>query len=59
MPTEEYSKACSTIPVVVSNYTPKGSYQPHGSFNQVYVTGGQADTAVIFIYDIFGYVRLV
>ena len=51
------NKACCTIPPVLSDYTPKGSFRPHGAFKKVYVTGPeQSDKSIVAIYDIFGYV---
>jgi hypothetical protein len=51
--------ACCSIPPVHSgDYTPKGAFKPHGSFEKVYVTGpDSSDNAIICIYDIFGCVR--
>lgn len=50
------SKACCSIPpVVTSNYTPKGSYSEIGGL-RTYVTGDKnAKTAVLVIFDIFGF----
>lgn len=50
------SEACATIPAVqASGYQAKGKYETHGGI-KTYVTGNRdADKAIYFIYDIFGY----
>ncbi|KAL0631268.1 hypothetical protein Q9L58_009867 [Maublancomyces gigas] len=50
------SKACCKIPpVVIEGYTPKGTYSDLGGLN-TYVTGDKdAKTAVIAVFDIFGF----
>ncbi|KAJ7293185.1 hypothetical protein C8J57DRAFT_1429069 [Mycena rebaudengoi] len=47
--------ACCTIPPVHSSYTPKGTFKSVGDFTKVYVTGGPSQTAIVCVYDIFGY----
>jgi len=47
--------ACCSIPTVQVDYTPKGTYKPYGAFDRVYVTGDKNETALIILYDIFGY----
>jgi len=47
--------ACCTIPAVQADYTAKGTYKQHGAFDRVYVTGDKSETALIIVYDIFGY----
>ena len=50
------NQACCTIPPVLHDYTPKGTIQPHGGFQRVYVTGpDNSKNAIICVYDIFGY----
>ncbi|RMZ81170.1 hypothetical protein DV737_g2637, partial [Chaetothyriales sp. CBS 132003] len=51
-----YSKACCTIPPVVSEgYEPQGKYIELDGL-KTYVTGpSDADTAIFLIYDIFGF----
>ncbi|KAF5377179.1 hypothetical protein D9615_006337 [Tricholomella constricta] len=50
------NKACCTIPPVQSDYTPKGSFKPYGSFKKVYVTGPEnSGTKIVCVYDIFGF----
>lgn len=49
------SEACHSIPPVLVDYTPKGSYENgYAGFNRVYVTGDESETALIVVYDIFG-----
>ena len=48
------NKACCSIPPVLAEYTPKGSYKPDGAFDRVYVTGDDKENALIMVYDIFG-----
>lgn len=48
------NEACCTIPAVEIDYTAKGTYEPHGAFDRVYITGDKSDTALIVVYDIFG-----
>ncbi|KAJ4476609.1 Alpha/Beta hydrolase protein [Lentinula aciculospora] len=56
MTTHNTNAACCTIPPVLSDYTPKGTYKSVGSFNKVYVTGPETSTnAIVCVYDIFGY----
>lgn len=52
----KHSKACCTVPpVVAENYTPKGDYKTLDGL-KTYVTGpATADTAILVIYDIFGF----
>jgi len=47
--------ACCSIPPVQSEYTPKGTFKSVGDFKKVYVTGESTDTAIVCVYDIFGY----
>lgn len=48
------SEACCSIPPVVVDYTEKGTYEPLGAFDRVYVTGDdKSETALIIVYDIF------
>jgi dienelactone hydrolase len=49
------NSACCTIPPVQSEYTPKGTFKSVGDFKKVYVTGQSTDTAIVCVYDIFGY----
>lgn len=49
------NEACCTIPPVQADYSAKGTYKPHGTFDRVYVTGDNKETALIVVYDIFGY----
>jgi dienelactone hydrolase len=49
------NEACCTIPPVQADYTEKGGYKAHGAFDRVYVTGDNSETALIIVYDIFGY----
>jgi hypothetical protein len=52
------NEACCNIPPVYSEYTPKGTFKPHGSFKKVYVTGPDtSENAIICVYDIFGWVN--
>jgi len=40
------------------DYELKGSYKPYGIFDKAYITGpDHTNKAIIFIYDIFGYVK--
>jgi len=56
MTTHNTNVACCTIPAVLSDYTPKGTFKSLGSFDKVYVTGPDASTnAIVCVYDIFGY----
>jgi len=48
-------EACCSIPAVQVDYTAKGTFKPYGAFDRVYVTGDKSDTALIVVYDIFGY----
>lgn len=49
------SKACCSIPPVLSDYEPKGSYKAYGGFDSVYVTGPDtSENALVCVYDIFG-----
>jgi hypothetical protein len=49
------NKACCSIPPVLSEYTPKGTFQPYADFKRVYVTGPQdSQNTIICVYDIFG-----
>jgi hypothetical protein len=48
------NEACCSIPPVLAEYTPKGTYKPEGAFDRVYVTGDNKETALIVVYDIFG-----
>src|ERR1700733_12401302 len=51
------SKACCTIPPVLSDYTPKGTKQAYGGLN-VYVTGPEtSENAIVCVFDIFGYIQ--
>lgn len=52
------NKACCSIPPVQVDYTAKGTYKPHGAFDRVYVTGDKSETALVVIFDIFGWVNL-
>ncbi|KAJ7102314.1 hypothetical protein B0H15DRAFT_814111 [Mycena belliarum] len=47
--------ACCSIPPVQSEYTAKGTFKSVGDFKKVYVTGTPGDTAIVCVYDIFGY----
>ncbi|KAF9779185.1 dienelactone hydrolase [Thelephora terrestris] len=49
------NRACCSIPVVQVDYTAQGVYKPHGAFDRVYVTGDNSETALIVVYDAFGY----
>ncbi|KAF9786024.1 dienelactone hydrolase [Thelephora terrestris] len=49
------NKACCSIPPVQAEYTAKGTYKSHGAFDRAYVTGDNSETALIIVYDIFGY----
>jgi len=49
------NQACCSIPPVSSNYNPKGSFIKLGGFDKVYVTGEKGDTALVTVYDIFGF----
>jgi len=46
--------ACCSIPAVRADHTANGTYQAHGAFDRVYVTGDKSETALIIVYDIFG-----
>jgi hypothetical protein len=51
------NKACCSIPPVLHDYTPNGSFQSYGEFQRVYVTGpDNSKNAIICVFDIFGYV---
>jgi dienelactone hydrolase len=52
----EHSKACCTLPPVISSgYQAQGKYEKIAGFN-AYVTGNRSATrGVLFIYDIFGF----
>ena len=50
------NKACCSIPAVQVDYTAEGTYKPYGAFDRVYVTGDKSETALVVVYDIFGYV---
>ncbi|KAG8772680.1 hypothetical protein FRC12_002947 [Ceratobasidium sp. 428] len=53
--------ACCSIPTITpkEKYTHKGEYKPYGPFKKAYVVGkegaGSTETAIIGVYDIFGY----
>ncbi|KAJ7630587.1 Alpha/Beta hydrolase protein [Roridomyces roridus] len=47
--------ACCSIPPIVSDYSPKGTFKSVGDFKKVYVTGGPSENAIVCVYDIFGY----
>jgi hypothetical protein len=49
-----HGDACCSIPPVLVDYSPEGTYRPHGKFGRVYVTGDRSQTALIVVYDIFG-----
>jgi len=55
MSTAHTSTACCTIPAVQADYTAKGTYKQYGAFDRVYVTGDKSETALIIVFDIFGY----
>ncbi|KAG8931188.1 hypothetical protein FRC02_003084 [Tulasnella sp. 418] len=51
------NKACCSIPPVQSEgYEPKGSYGPYAGLDKAYFVGPEdAENAIIFVFDIFGY----
>jgi len=50
------AECCANPPEITVDYTPKGSFKPYGVFDKAYVVGpADAKSAVIFVYDIFGY----
>ncbi|KAI9216155.1 hypothetical protein BC828DRAFT_409747 [Blastocladiella britannica] len=56
MTTDEYSKACCTLPPVVSEYTPKGEHVALMEGMDAYVVGpANAKRVVVFIYSISDY----
>ncbi|KAI9168333.1 hypothetical protein H9P43_007705 [Blastocladiella emersonii ATCC 22665] len=53
---QTHSKACCTLPPVVSDYTPKGAHVTLDGGLDAYVVGpADAATALVMTYDIFGY----
>ncbi|KAI9322751.1 dienelactone hydrolase [Dichotomocladium elegans] len=53
---EQYSRACCSIPAVVSNYKPKGEMIDLAPNMPTYVVGPRdAKHAVLVLYDIFGF----
>jgi len=53
--TTALNKACCSIPPVQAEYTPKGTFEEFAGF-KCYVTGDKSSkTAVVGIYDVFGY----
>ncbi|XP_006454589.1 hypothetical protein AGABI2DRAFT_114336 [Agaricus bisporus var. bisporus H97] len=49
------NQACCSIPPVHSDYQPKGNIKSVGSFKRVYVTGSENTSALVCVYDIFGF----
>lgn len=48
------NEACCSIPPVLVDYKPQGTYGHQEGFDRVYVTGNKSETALIIVYDIFG-----
>ncbi|CAD6574671.1 MAG: hypothetical protein TREMPRED_001196 [Tremellales sp. Tagirdzhanova-0007] len=50
-----FSKACCTLPPVQAEYSPKGSYSDVGGLNSYVVGPENAESAILYIYDVFGF----